>query len=66
MARWRKRRQIFTSFVICGAAVVLGILLYPLIFLLFSGIALLRAVRRHPDSAPPFTQRGRGRDEARR
>lgn len=53
MADWRRRWQTFTSLVICGAVVVLGTLLYPLVFLLFSVIALVHPARRRPASAPP-------------
>jgi len=52
MADWRRRWQTFTSFVICGAVVVLGTLLYPLVFLLFSVIALVHPARRRRASAP--------------
>lgn len=66
MAEWRKRWRTFTSFVICGAVVVLGTLLYPLVFLLFSTIALVHPVRRRPASAPPGSRKGAGQKEARR
>lgn len=65
MAEWRKRWHSFTSLVICGAVVVLGILLYPLAFLLFSTIALVHPMRR-PASAPPGSRKGAGQEEARR
>ena len=53
MAGWRKRGEIFTSFVICAVVVVLGTLLYPLIFLLFLVIASIHPGRWRPASGPP-------------
>jgi hypothetical protein len=53
VAGWRKRWEIFTSFVICAVVVVLGTLLYPLVFLLFLVIALIHPDRWRPASGPP-------------
>ena len=52
MAGWRKRWEIFTSFVICAVVVILGTLLYPLIFLLFLVIASIHPRRLRPGSGP--------------
>ena len=62
MAGWKKQWRIFTSFVLCAAAVVLGILLYPLILLLFSCIALVHPARRR-ETATPRIGREDGREE---
>ena len=64
MAGWRERWHTPASFLICAAVMVLGTLLYPLVFLLFTGIALLHPLYRriHPAAAP--SRRGARQGEA--
>ena len=56
MAGWRERWYTFTSFIICALVVVLGTVLYPLILILFSGIALLYPLRRREGAAPSLSR----------
>jgi hypothetical protein len=46
MRKWKGRWHASTSFLICGIVVVLGTLLYPLILLFFTTIALVHPICR--------------------
>ncbi len=52
MAEPRGRWRAITSLAICGAVIVLATLLYPLVLLLFSWIALVHPARRRPVPPP--------------
>lgn len=43
MKSWKERWYVFTSFVLCALAVILGVLLYPLVLTFFSVVALVYA-----------------------
>jgi hypothetical protein len=54
MGAWKGRWHLITSAFLCGCAVVFGILLYPLVLLFFSLIALMYPlVRRDSPDKPP-------------
>ncbi len=46
MRNWKGHWNASTSFLICGIVVVLGTLLYPLILLFFTTIALVHPIYR--------------------
>ena len=54
MAGWRGKWHTLTSILICAVVIVVGTLLYPLVLLFFSGIALLHPTYRRirPAAAP--------------
>jgi len=65
MAASKERWHLLTSIVFCALAVVFGTLLYPLILLFFSLVALLDSIFRHlaafrfsSSSRPPSEGRG--------
>ena len=66
MAGWKQRWQTLTSFSICGVVVVLATLLYPLVLLVFSGIALLfplyRRIFPRPSEGNPTVSGEEARD----
>ena len=58
MAGWRERWHTLASFPICAAVMALGTLLYPLVFLVFTGIALLHPLYRRIRPAVAPSRRG--------
>ena len=57
MGQWKERWHWITSVFLCGCAVVFGTLLYPLVLLFFTLIALVYPLIRRDSSMKP-TSRG--------
>jgi hypothetical protein len=58
MGSWRERWHWITSVFLCGCAVVFGTLLYPLVLLFFSLIALVYPLVRGDSPDKPPSSRG--------
>jgi hypothetical protein len=58
MGTWRERWHWLTSVILCGCAVVFGTLLYPLVLLFFSLIALAYPFFRRDAPGKPGSSQG--------
>lgn len=65
MAGWRERWRTFTSFGICTIVVILGTLLYPLVLLFFSGLAICYPLYRRMVTSRSRSRSGLSGGEAR-
>ena len=53
LSGWKRRGATLSSFLICGTMMILGTLLYPLVLLFFTTIAIGFALFRRPAPAAP-------------
>jgi hypothetical protein len=58
MGAWRGRWYLLSSFILCTFAVVFGTLLYPVVLLFFSLIALVYPILRRESPGKPSSSSG--------